>query len=81
VRRRPAGADKCAGAPSDAPAEDGWVVGYIEEVRDAYAFGRTIDEAREQLVIALRLALRVARLQSGTIAAGLPVILREPIGE
>jgi predicted RNase H-like HicB family nuclease len=51
------------------PQEDGWIVAYVAEVPGANTQGRTMEEARENLIEALQLVLECQRDQALADAA------------
>jgi predicted RNase H-like HicB family nuclease len=60
-------------------AEDGWIVGYVEEIPGAHSQGRTLEETRENLRDALGLMLGDNREQNAEVFKGLRVLRRERI--
>lgn len=58
--------------------EDGWWVGYVEEVPGAHTQGASLDEARENLKEALQLILEANRELARRESEGRDVI-REPL--
>jgi predicted RNase H-like HicB family nuclease len=58
-------------------AEDGWIVGYVEEIQGAHTQGRTIEETRESLREVLVMMLDANRADARKSFAGYRVALRE----
>ena len=60
-------------------AEDGWIVGYVEEIQGAHTQGRTIEETRERLREVLAMMLDANRDDARRSFAGYRVVLRESV--
>lgn len=58
-------------------AEDGWIVGYVEEIPGVHSQGRTIEETREGLREVLAMMLDSNREDARKSFAGYRVALRE----
>lgn len=59
-------------------AEDGWIVGYVEEIQGAHAQGMTIEETRASLREVLQMMLDSNREDARKAFAGYRVARREP---
>ena len=57
--------------------EDGWWIGYVEEMPGANTQGATIEEARENLAEAVQLIIEANRDLARMEAEGKPVIREE----
>ena len=58
--------------------DDGWWIGYVEEVPGAHTQGRSLEEARDNLRDALRMVLEANKEISARDSGGRDVI-REPL--
>lgn len=59
--------------------QDGWVIGYVEEIPGAHSQGRTVEEARAALREVLTMTLADNRERTGANFKYLRVIKREGI--
>jgi len=59
--------------------EEGWIVGYVEELPGALAQARTIEEAQKQLPRAIELILEANRKSTAEAFRDARVIRRVPI--
>jgi predicted RNase H-like HicB family nuclease len=55
-------------------SEDGWYVGQVQEVPEAIAQGRTIEELKQNLLQALELVIDFHREQTNSLYEGRKVI-------
>ena len=60
-------------------AEDGWIVGYVEEIPGVHTQGRTVEETRERLREVLAMMLDSNREDARKAFSGYRVIRRERI--
>ena len=60
-------------------AEDGWIIGYVEEISSAHAQGRTIEETRANLREVLGMMIGANREDARRVYAGYRTIRRERI--
>jgi predicted RNase H-like HicB family nuclease len=58
-------------------SEDGWYVGQVQEIPEAIAQGKTIDELTQNLLDALELVIEFHREQTNILYQGRKIIKRK----
>jgi predicted RNase H-like HicB family nuclease len=58
-------------------SEDGWYVGQVQEIPEAIAQGKTIDELTQNLLDALELVIEFHREQTNNLYQGRKIIKRK----
>ena len=58
-------------------SEDGWYVGQVQEIPEAVAQGKTIEELKQNLLEALKLVIDFHREQTNNLYQGRKIIKRK----
>jgi len=59
--------------------DSGWIVAFVEEFPNIVTQGKTIEEARDRVIDAVRIMLEIGREECAESTSDRPILLRETL--